>query len=106
MDEKKRTTDRRGTTTTTVEETVERSSRPITSVPKTARDRLTAKEEQVIRMRYGIPLSPDQELEFRGQDFEETRVRLALIEQRILQSLRSRRADSKKDKIIDKLTKL
>lgn len=77
------------------------------STAKLGRARLTPKEEQIIRMRYGIAASPEHKLEFRGQENEETRVKLALIEQQALEAMRAaRRGPSKKAKIIDKLTRL
>jgi len=81
-------------------------TRRAVAISKAERSRLTAMEEQVIRMRYGIAAPADHEIEFRGQDFEETRLRLLQIEQRVLEALRARPVPTTKDKIIDKLTKL
>lgn len=77
------------------------------------RPELTAEEERVLRMRYGIAGAPDLDLEFEGQEFEDTRLQLALIEQRALEMLARRgtptapgpkgRDSSTKDKIIRKL---
>lgn len=115
MDDKERVTGRTpraGTVTTTTTELRPTAAReevrpsPRTVQKTAAPPRLTAMEEQIIRMRYGIAAAPEQRLEFRGQDNEETRVKLAMIEQLTLEAMRARRAPTKKDKIIDKLTKL
>lgn len=45
---------------------------------------LTTKEEHILRMRKGVGAPPEQELEFRGQDIEFTRRRLAKMERAIL----------------------
>ena len=44
-----------------------------------------------------------QRLEFRGQEHEETRLKLAMIEQLTMEAMRARRPSSKKEKIIDKI---
>jgi hypothetical protein len=48
---------------------------------------LTPEEEIVVRLRYGLPLSPSTRLSFRGQGNEELKARLALMEKAILDSL-------------------
>jgi DNA-directed RNA polymerase sigma subunit (sigma70/sigma32) len=88
------------TTTRKQKRAGERTKRP------RARDVLSPKEEQVLRMRYGIAASPEQPLEFRGQDNEETRIKLALLERAALEALESRRSPSKKAKIVKKLSEL
>ncbi len=67
---------------------------------------LSAQEEQVLRMRYGIGAPPDQPLEFRGQDNEETRIKLALLERAALQALQAPKGSSRKAKIVKKLTEI
>ncbi|MBI4992892.1 MAG: hypothetical protein HZC26_02010 [Candidatus Magasanikbacteria bacterium] len=49
---------------------------------------LTAEEENVIRMRYGFFESDDAEIEFRGQNDDLTRTRLAQMEKEILNRMR------------------
>lgn len=44
--------------------------------------KLTVKEEKVLRMRYGLAESDDAEMEFRGQDNDLTRIRLAQMEKK------------------------
>jgi RNA polymerase primary sigma factor len=56
---------------------------------------LTAKEEKVLRMRFGIGEKSDHTLEEVGQDFDVTRERIRQIEAKALQKLR-RRSRSKK----------
>ena len=85
--------------------TARETAHPETTSPA-ERGRLTPKEEQIIRMRYGISAGPDHRLEFRGQEHDETRVKLAMIEQLAIQAMRARRGPSKKEKIIDKLTRI
>lgn len=45
---------------------------------------LTVKEENVLRMKYGLPVADDHPLEFRGQDFPATARQLAEIEKNAL----------------------
>jgi RNA polymerase primary sigma factor len=49
---------------------------------------LTPREEQVLRMRYGIEIGCDHTLEEVGQCFSVTRERIRQIELRALQKLR------------------
>lgn len=81
------------------------------------RPEITAEEERVLRMRYGIAGAPDMELEFEGQEFEDTRLQLALIERRALEMMAHKagpdgagggkgRDSSTKDKIIRKLREI
>lgn len=42
--------------------------------------KLTTDEEKVLRMRYGLAEADDAEIEFRGQDNDLTRIRLAQME--------------------------
>ena len=117
MDERKKA----GASTPTT--TVTRPSPPASKtrrriVHKTAparrgtRPALTAKEEQVLRMHYGIAADPDMPLEFEGQDFEATRRKLAEIELRALQMIQAQGGTKRsgkpapsptKSKIIEKL---
>jgi len=85
---------------------------------KLRKPELTAEEERVLRMRYGIAGAPDMELEFEGQEFENTRLQLALIERRALEMMAKLgpggkagpggkgRDSETKDKIIRKLRDL
>ena len=62
-------------------------------------------------MRYGIKAPPEMKLEFEGQEFEETRMKIAEIEQMALEMILRKRAaaetpsvqPSTKEKIISKL---
>lgn len=90
------------TTTRTKAKTPTKPARRLTR----ARDILDPQEEQVLRMRYGISASADHPLEFRGQDNEDTRQKLALLERAALEALQARRVPSKKAKIVKKLTEL
>lgn len=45
---------------------------------------LSVEEELVVRMRYGISLGAGDKLQFRGQDNEETRIKLAMMEMSLL----------------------
>lgn len=44
-------------------------------------------EELVLRMQHGVGLAPEAALTFRGQDNEELKVKLAMMEQSILEEL-------------------
>ncbi len=55
---------------------------------------LTAEEEIVLRMRYGIGIDSDTRLSYRGTGNEELQIRLALIECAILDELEERNASS------------
>jgi len=48
---------------------------------------LSRDEELLVRMRYGLGLGPSEHLEYRGQDHEETRIKLAMMEQALLDEL-------------------
>lgn len=68
---------------------------------------LTAEEEKILRMRYGIGASAEQQLEKQGEEHPETRAKLAMIEQIVLAELSERQSlQAKRDKVIDKLKKL
>jgi hypothetical protein len=54
---------------------------------------LSREEELLVRMRYGLGLSPTERLEFRGQDNEETRIKLAMMEQALLDELAQKAPD-------------
>jgi RNA polymerase primary sigma factor len=49
---------------------------------------LTAREERVLRMRFGIGMSSDQTLEEVGQQFSVTRERIRQIEPKALRKLK------------------
>lgn len=63
---------------------------------------LTAQEEQVLRMRYGISADPSAPLPFVDED-EATRAQLAAIEQKVIAHLRGHVDASRRDAIIDRL---
>lgn len=65
--------------------------------------RLTEEEERIVRMRHGISEGPSAKLTRRGQEFDETRVRLALIEAEAVNQLMSDRNSTVKDRIIARL---
>ncbi|MEY3015176.1 MAG: hypothetical protein RIT45_3911 [Pseudomonadota bacterium] len=67
---------------------------------------LTDVEEKVVRMRHGLALAPDAELEFRGQEIAETRAALAAIEARALGALSVSDEARIKAEIIDELRKI
>jgi len=48
---------------------------------------LSREEEVLVRMRYGLALGAGDRLEFRGQDNEETRIKLAMMEKALLDEL-------------------
>ena len=48
---------------------------------------LTREEEMVLRMRHGVPVDANAELGLVGQQFTETRARLAMIERLALDAL-------------------
>jgi DNA-directed RNA polymerase sigma subunit (sigma70/sigma32) len=120
VDDRKRGVTRPPSKTVTVitEEERKVAARPAERPQPKAKSRkpeLTAEEERVLRMRYGIAGAPDMELEFEGQQFEDTRLQLALIERRALEMMSKRgpggpggkgRDSETKDKIIRKLRDL
>jgi DNA-binding CsgD family transcriptional regulator len=55
---------------------------------------LTAREERVLRMRFGIGMNTDHTLEEVGQQFSVTRERIRQIEAKALRKLRTRREAS------------
>jgi len=71
---------------------------------------LTDKEEQVIRMRLGVSEPEASRLQFRGQNHEDSRVKLALMERAYLEEQREGRRDpeltERKKRIIEKLRSL
>ena len=69
---------------------------------------LTDQEEQVIRMRYGISEPEVTKLHFRGQNHEETRIKLAMMEQEFLSEMRNTDPEraAKKEAIVEKLRNL
>ena len=71
---------------------------------------LTPEEERVIRMRHGISEKPSAALELKGQQFEEVRAKLAMMENSLLETIQggTARAESgenstRKQHIIDRL---
>lgn len=73
--------------------------------------KLTDKQEQVLRMRYGVSEPHKARLQFRGEGVEETRIKLAMMEREFLGELRSEtvadsEADGRKARIIEKLRTL
>lgn len=67
---------------------------------------LTDVEEKVVRMRHGLALAPDAELEFRGQEVAESRAALAAIEARAIAALSVSEEARVKAEIIDDLREL
>ncbi len=51
------------------------------------KDVLSREEEVLVRMRYGLTLDAGDRLEFRGQENEETRIKLAMMEKALLDEL-------------------
>ena len=71
---------------------------------------LTPEEERVLRMRHGISEKPSAVLELKGQHHEETRAKLAMIENLLLETMRDgtarseeRTNSSQKQHIINRL---
>jgi DNA-directed RNA polymerase sigma subunit (sigma70/sigma32) len=71
---------------------------------------LTPEEERVLRMRHGISEKPSAVLELKGQAHEETRAKLAMIENLVLETVRGgvapseeRKNSSQKQHIINRL---
>ena len=56
-------------------------------------DVLSREEEILVRMRYGLTLGTGDRLEFRGQDNEETRIKLAMMEKALLDELADQQTD-------------
>ena len=88
---------RQGSTTTTTvappnKPAGDRAAKPAPTRRDAAPPRLTAKEEQVLRMRYGIKAPPEMKLEFEGQEFDETRLKIAELEQLALEMILRKRA--------------
>jgi hypothetical protein len=54
---------------------------------------LSREEEVLVRMRYGLSLDVGDHLEFRGQDNEETRIKLAMMEKALLDELAEQETD-------------
>lgn len=54
---------------------------------------LNREEELLIRMRYGLGLDSGDSLEYRGQDHEETRIKLAMMEKALLDELAEHQSD-------------
>lgn len=70
------------------------------------RAQLTAEEENVLRMRYGVPLDPTAPLELRGQAQPEVRAQLALLEKQLLTPTTTDVDEGRRATIIDRLRKL
>ncbi len=71
---------------------------------------LTPEEERVLRMRHGISEKPSAALELKGQQFEEVRAKLAMIENSLLETMQGGNAraasgenSTRKQHIIDRL---
>ena len=56
-------------------------------------DVLSREEEILVRMRYGLGLEASDRLEFRGQENEETRIKLAMMEKALLDELADPQTD-------------
>ena len=54
---------------------------------------LSREEELLVRMRYGLDLDAEDRLEYRGQDNEETRIKLAIMEKALLDELADQQTD-------------
>jgi len=54
---------------------------------------LNRDEELLVRMRYGLDLDAGDRLEFRGQENEETRIKLAMMEKALLDELSDQQTD-------------
>ena len=67
---------------------------------------LTAEEEQVLRMRYGIGIDPAAPLEMRGDDNAEARARLEAITVRALTAVQAEVDTAKRDAIIERLRRM
>ena len=65
---------------------------------------LTPEEELVVRMRFGIPLSPDGKISYRGAQNEELQVRLALMEKALLDMMENREEQETDRAILDRFT--
>lgn len=88
----------------------------ITTIEKTAAEtvdlramenaELAGVEELVLRMRLGAGVSDLHQLEKRGDTNPETRAKLAMIEQMLLEQLQGPGDQSRKGKVIERLKKL
>ena len=67
---------------------------------------LTDLEEQVVRMRHGLALQPEQELAQRGMPFVETQQRVATMERRAVSQLLNSNDMRRKQRIIDHMKDL
>ena len=54
---------------------------------------LNREEEILVRMRYGLSLDGTDDLDFRGQENEETRIKLAMMEKALLDELAEQQTD-------------
>ena len=68
------------------------TSTEVRELLRTAADRLSAREEKVVRMRSGASAAKGQPLLRRGQQHEESRAELAALELELVQKLRERAA--------------
>lgn len=66
------------------------TSTEVRELLRTAAERLSAREEKVVRMRSGAQLAKGQPLPRRGQQHEESRAELAALELELLQKLQQR----------------
>lgn len=67
---------------------------------------LTAQEENVLRMRYGVPMAADAPLQFRDPEQEAARAELLDLERRAVQSLDNRVDAQRLTSIIDRMRRL
>ncbi len=114
MSDEKRVPGTKTATTTQTETRTKVVRHAFGASPRKGATKLTAKEEQILRMRYGIAAGPDMELEFEGQENASLRVELARMERRAMEMIGrgqprrppEPRKDSTKARIIEKLRDL
>lgn len=67
---------------------------------------LTALQENVLRMRYGIPLAADAPLHFHDEESAELQEEIAAIERRALQAMDSSVDTQRLSSIIDRMRRI
>ncbi len=67
---------------------------------------LTAQEENVLRMRYGVPLAADALLQFRDPEAEAQRAELIDLERRAVHAMDNRVDSQRLTSIIDRMRRL
>jgi hypothetical protein len=67
---------------------------------------LTAQEEQVLRMRYGIAIDASAPLEMRGDDHAEARIQLEAMTRRALGAVQAEVDTDRRDAIIERLRRM